>query len=124
MVFVADVIPPELQRIIEFLDEHMAAIDVLGVEVRQYVGPGRRTLVPRIIGLTGAAQQAKAAGQRPRYPELLADAPDAVRNLEKEKTLLSVLCPAERPSCRVSRIGITSGIIRTGEDAASGIPRR
>lgn len=83
MVFVADVIPPELQRIIEFLNEHMAAIDVLGVEVRQYVGPGRRTLVPRIIGLTGAAQQAKAAGQRPRYPELLADAPDAVRNLER-----------------------------------------
>jgi hypothetical protein len=82
IVFVSDIIPPELQRIIEFLNEHMAAIDVLGVEVRQYVGPGRRTLVPRVIGLTGAAQQAKVAGQRPKYRDLLADAPDAVRDIE------------------------------------------
>ena len=84
MVFVADLIPPELQRIIEFLNEHMSAIDVLGVEVRQYVGPGRRTLVPRVIGLTGAAQQAKAAAvQRPRYAQLLAEAPGEVQALER-----------------------------------------
>lgn len=83
MVFFADLIPPELQRIIEFLNEHMPANDVLGVEVRQYVGSGRRTLVPRVIGLTGAAQQIKVgAGHRPRYSQLLADAPPEVRELE------------------------------------------
>ena len=61
----------------------MPAIDVLGVEVRQYVGPGRRTLVPRVIGLTGAAQNAKASGPRPTYAQLLADAPAVVRDTER-----------------------------------------
>lgn len=35
LMFVADVIPPELQRIIEFLNERMDPTEVLGVEVRQ-----------------------------------------------------------------------------------------
>lgn len=83
MLFIADSIPPELQRIIEFLNEHMPAIDVLGVEVRQYVGPGRRTLVPRVIGLTGAAQNAKVSRPRPTYAQLLADAPAVVRDCER-----------------------------------------
>ncbi len=32
-VFVAHVIPPEMPRIIEFLNEHTPAIDVLGVDL-------------------------------------------------------------------------------------------
>jgi hypothetical protein len=61
LVFVADVIPPELARIVEFLNQQMYPAEVLAVEVRQFVGEGRRTLVPRVLGQTAQAQQKKAA---------------------------------------------------------------
>jgi hypothetical protein len=59
LVFVADVIPPELQRIVEFLNENLVRAEVLAVEVKQYVGEGRQTLVPRVIGRTAAAADLK-----------------------------------------------------------------
>lgn len=52
LVFVADVIPSELRRIIEFLNRQMNPAEVLGVEVRQYVSAELRTLVPRVVGQT------------------------------------------------------------------------
>lgn len=55
MVFVADVIPPSLKAIIEFLNGQMDPAEVLGVEVRQYVGGKMKTLVPRVVGQTAAA---------------------------------------------------------------------
>ena len=59
LVFVADHIPPELRRIVEFLNGQMDPAEVLAIEVRQYVGQGLTTLVPRIIGQTEKAQQKK-----------------------------------------------------------------
>ncbi|MBX9585526.1 MAG: hypothetical protein K2X87_34905 [Gemmataceae bacterium] len=59
LVFVADVIPPELQRVVEFLNGQMDPAEVLAVEVKQFVGEGVRTLVPRVIGLTAAAEAKK-----------------------------------------------------------------
>jgi hypothetical protein len=59
LVFVADVIPPSLKAIIEFLNGQMESAEVLGVEVRQYVGGEIRTLVPRVIGATAAAERKK-----------------------------------------------------------------
>ncbi len=64
LVFVADIIPPELQRIVEFLNEQMDPAEVLAVEVRQYVGQGLRTLVPQVVGRTAEAQQRKSGNQR------------------------------------------------------------
>ncbi len=55
LVFVADVIPPELQRIVEFLNRQMDPAQVFAVELKQYTGQGIRTLVPRVIGGTKAA---------------------------------------------------------------------
>jgi hypothetical protein len=52
LVFVADEVPPELRRIVEFLNRQMDPAEVLAVEVKQYVGQGLKTLVPRVIGLT------------------------------------------------------------------------
>jgi len=52
LVFVADVIPPELRRIVEFLNEQMDPADVFAVEVKQFVGGELKTLVPRLIGAT------------------------------------------------------------------------
>jgi hypothetical protein len=69
LVFVADVIPHELRRIVEFLNEQMTRTDVLAIEVRQYAAPNTNmiTLVPRLIGQTEAARDLKrAAGGRPR----------------------------------------------------------
>lgn len=52
LVFVADVIPVELRRIVEFLNRQMDPAEVLAVEIRHYVGQGVRSLVPRVIGQT------------------------------------------------------------------------
>lgn len=50
MVFVADDIPNELQRIVEFLNKQFSEAEVYAVEVRQFKGEGLTTLVPRIVG--------------------------------------------------------------------------
>jgi hypothetical protein len=60
MLFVADMIPPELRRIVEFLNVQMNPAEVLALELRQYEGEGLRTLVPTIYGKTEQAQTRKA----------------------------------------------------------------
>lgn len=67
LIFVADNHPRELRRLIEFLNEKMQDIEVLGVEVKQFEGaavPGRKALVPRVIG-------ARATKQPPPTPPRL-----------------------------------------------------
>lgn len=52
LLFVADRIPRELARIVEFLDAQMSA-DVRAVELRYFQGEqGTRTLAPRSVGGT------------------------------------------------------------------------
>ena len=63
MVFLADYVPPELQRIVEFLNGQMDPAEVLAIEVRQYVGPDQRAVAPRIVGMTGAAQTKKSTAR-------------------------------------------------------------
>lgn len=65
MLFVADEIPPELRRVVEFLNTQMNPAEVLAVEIKQYVGEGLRTLVPRVIGQTAATQQQKGGTRQP-----------------------------------------------------------
>jgi hypothetical protein len=59
LLFVADRIPTELQRVVEFLNEQMNPAEVLAVEIKQFVGEDLRTLVPRVIGQTMEAQDRK-----------------------------------------------------------------
>lgn len=61
LLFVADRIPPELRRIIEFLNMQMQHAEVLGVELRQYQGEGMKALAPVIIGRTQSAIDRKIA---------------------------------------------------------------
>jgi len=68
LVFVADEIPRELRRVVEFLNEQMTA-EVIAIEVKQYVGDGMRTLVPRVIGQTAAAETRKARGEHRQWDE-------------------------------------------------------
>jgi hypothetical protein len=60
MLFVADQIPPELRRVVEFLNQQMDPAEVLAIEIRQFTGgEGLRTLVPTVFGQTAAAQDRK-----------------------------------------------------------------
>jgi hypothetical protein len=59
LVFVADRLPDELVRVIEFLNEQMSPAEVLGVEVQQYTDGTTKVLVPRVVGATAAAKATK-----------------------------------------------------------------
>lgn len=71
MVFVADEIPSELKRIVEFLNEQMNLAEVLAVEVKQYTGGEQTALVPRLIGQTEEARQSKSSSSRGTWNEQL-----------------------------------------------------
>lgn len=59
MLFVADEIPDELRRVVEFLNEQMDPAEVLAVEIKQFSGGALKTLVPRLIGQTIEAEDRK-----------------------------------------------------------------
>jgi hypothetical protein len=70
LVFVADTIPKELRRLVEFLNEEMTNVEVLAVEVKRYAANDTEThqaLVPRVIGATEAARAAKSGEGRRRF---------------------------------------------------------
>ena len=60
LVFIADEIPPELRRVVEFLNGEMDPDEVLAIEVRRFVGEDLKALVPRVLGQTEAARQKKS----------------------------------------------------------------
>ena len=81
LVFVADQIPRELGRVVEFLNGQMAA-EVIAIEVKQYVGPdGLRTLVPRVIGQTAAAETRKESRGKRQWDEA-----SFLRELEEKRS--------------------------------------
>lgn len=64
MLIIADSIPKELQRIIEFLNEQMTPAEILGLEIKQFVGKDNvKTLVPRVIGQTSTADTTKGVNK-------------------------------------------------------------
>jgi hypothetical protein len=66
LLFVADVIPMELRRIVEFLNAQMRPAEVLAVELRHFEGNGLKTLAPIVLGQTQRALEQKSAASRPR----------------------------------------------------------
>jgi hypothetical protein len=65
LIFVADAMPRALRRVIEFLNERMSLTEVLGIEIRQYVGDGGlKTLVPRLVGQAEQARIQKFGSAR------------------------------------------------------------
>jgi hypothetical protein len=59
LIFVADRLPGELRRIIEFLNDQMDRAEVLGIELVQYAGANIKALVPRLIGQTEVIRHKK-----------------------------------------------------------------
>ena len=64
LLFVADQIPPELHRIVEFLNQQMDPAQVLAVEVKRFTQGDLTALVPRVMGQT-AESAARKAVRRP-----------------------------------------------------------
>ncbi len=60
LLFVADIIPTELRRLVEFLNEQMVDAEVLAVEVKQFIGDNQQKVItPRLIGMTETAREVK-----------------------------------------------------------------
>lgn len=64
LIFVADAIPSELRRLVEFMNEQMATVEVLAVEAKQFVGENLTTIVPRLVGMTESARDKKRQPSR------------------------------------------------------------
>jgi hypothetical protein len=89
LVFVADTIPEELRAIIEFLNEKLSEVEVFGVEVRRYAAAGGdECYVPRLVGATTAAVQAKRHG-----PTLEEKFEAASPDVTEVRTRLEALAP-------------------------------
>ncbi len=83
LIFVADSTTPELRRLVEFLNEKMQDVEVLAVEVKQFLGEdGHKAVVPRVVGLTQAAIQTKTGGKTDRERFLSECTPEAARFFE------------------------------------------
>lgn len=65
LLFVADEIPSELKRVVEFLNEAMGDVDVFAVEVKQYVSDDDEAYVPRLYGQTEEARAASTSTSPP-----------------------------------------------------------
>lgn len=86
LIFLADVIPVELRRIIEFLNGQMDPAEVLGIEIRQFVGSGLQTIVPRVVGQTATAAARKDPNESGRVEITEAELQHAARaELPKEE---------------------------------------
>jgi hypothetical protein len=68
LIFVADAIPRELRRLVEFLNDKLIDIEVLAVEIKQFQGQDHTVLVPRVLGITEATRSKKT--QENRLPNL------------------------------------------------------
>lgn len=66
LIFFADRVGTELQRIVEFMNDEMQHTEVLALEVRRYTGEDLSTHIPRVIGLSASAGLSKAKGASPR----------------------------------------------------------
>lgn len=66
LVFVADAIPSELRRIIEYLNGQMTETEVIGVEIKRFrqTGGGLVSYVSSVIGRTEVARSVKGAVSR------------------------------------------------------------
>lgn len=69
LLFVADHIPIELRRIVEFLNQQMDPVEVLAIELRQYAKDGLKTIVPMVYGQTQEATQRRSRGTSERWDE-------------------------------------------------------
>jgi hypothetical protein len=113
MIFVVDVMPPELLRIVEFLAHQLHPAEIYAVEVRHHTGAAGRLLATQVMGkvtpIAEASNRAKAAGPPPTLPEWLAqfrdrhgreagDIADALVGWMQSKANTTFVTSAQTPS--------------------------
>jgi hypothetical protein len=125
LLFVADDIPSELKRIVEFLNEQMSTAEVLAVEVTPYTSGDKTAYVPRLYGQTEEARQSKQATRRPDHDEddFLADVATKENEsdlTESEATALRDLYDFIRDEADSHDFGGTANVSVTGRWEALG----
>lgn len=74
LLFVIDRPPKELRRLVEFLNEKMADVEVLTVEIKQYLGAnGQRAVVPRALGVSARHSKESKRSRRHINREIFLD---------------------------------------------------
>ena len=70
LLFAADEIPDTLERVVTFLNEQMPNIEVLAVEIKQFVGQSRQLFVPRVKGrVAGSPVRGRYTPRSQRWEE-------------------------------------------------------
>jgi hypothetical protein len=75
LIFVLDHASRELRRLVEFLNEKMTDVEVLIVEIRQFLGIDQTALVPRVLGITEQARNKQTSIAKAKQPLQRADLP-------------------------------------------------
>ena len=125
LLFVADRIPSELERIVTFLNQQMQNVEVPAVEIKQFSSETTKALVPRVIGLTAAAPSKSAPRTKLTRESFLAEftgdergAVERLLNVTSESggslgwnpfsVTLRVICPLHPRPVPVARIYLPS----------------
>lgn len=108
LLFVADEIPDELERIVMFLNAQMHNVEVLAVEIKQFKGQHSQTLVPRVIGRIADSSQRSSSRARSRLSResFLADFDDLPTRNVAERLLVAAQRADGRLGWRQSTVSI------------------
>ncbi|WP_157533150.1 hypothetical protein [Haloferax profundi] len=96
ILFVADQIPSELKRVVEFLNEGFSDVEVFAIEVAQYKGEGAKAFVPRLYGQT---EEARGTKKTSRYDGAIKNEDEFYADIEakqKQGEISSELADAYR----------------------------
>lgn len=123
LLFVADDVPSELKRIVEFLNEQMTPAEVLAVEVTPYTSGDRTAYVPRLHGQTEETR--RSTRRRPDHDgdDFLDDVADKERDgglSAEEATAIRELYEFVRTEADDHDFGGTANVSVTGRWAALG----
>jgi hypothetical protein len=88
LLFVADLIPPELLSVIEFLNDQMARTEVLGIEVRQFTSGSDRLVTPTVVGRTREAAKTKRQAESVPLEDLIENASKETREVGRRLAAL------------------------------------
>ncbi len=118
LYFVADVIPPTLRAIVEWLNEQLKACTVLAVEIKQYLdGHGQQTIVvPTVLGNTAKAEADKGDRKWRHWTleQVHADLAKRRPAAEVEVAELIIAWAKERGLAAIFGHGISAGSVQYG----------
>ena len=127
LLFVADEIPVELERVVRFLNEHTRDnLEVLAVEVKQYPGQFGQALVSRVIGETDQETQRSSSAVARKEAILERCSSPAVREALQSLTDAAAACGATvqwatvgvsiRQRCSLLKTGVFVARFRWGAE--------